>query len=432
MIQSPYGRYAACLLALILARPAQALSTTVPAGATARHKSELQQEQSSLKAKLQKMKEALAAAESAHAEAADALAASETAISRVNRQLQQLAQSRHQVEAHIAELQARQQEVLHARDNVATQRDEGLRDRYALQLAPGSNSPLQPDAQLRADADAVYLEQLVQARHHRIAELEDRRTQLATLEAESRQQAAELVRLDQAERGSRAQLVKQQLVHKSALNKLAEQIKQHKKSVAGLERDDARLGNLINKIEQVLADENRKARANSPTKRQGGGTSLRPSAPELPAIERSGPLNATQFAKNKGKLHLPVTGRVVSRFGAARLSEEGTPVAGAPPWKGVFIAAEAGTPVHAVAAGQVVFADWLRGFGNLIIMDHGEGFLSVYAFNETLLRTVGDKVESEGVIAAAGSSGGNAQSGLYFEMRYQGQAFDPLGWAVAR
>ena len=88
--------------------------------------------------------------------------------------------------------------------------------------------------------------------------------------------------------------------------------------------------------------------------------------------------------------------------------------------------------MHAVAAGRVVFADWLRGFGNLMILDHGDGLLSVYGNNETLLRGVGDVVQAREVISAVGSTGGSQDSGLYFELRYQGKPFDPLAWLGPR
>jgi septal ring factor EnvC (AmiA/AmiB activator) len=81
-----------------------------------------------------------------------------------------------------------------------------------------------------------------------------------------------------------------------------------------------------------------------------------------------------------------------------------------------------------VAQGRVVFADWLRGFGNLIIVDHGGQYMSIYGNNQSLLRRVGDVVKGGDVIAAAGNSGGNEESGLYFELRHQGRAFDPAGW----
>ena len=85
-----------------------------------------------------------------------------------------------------------------------------------------------------------------------------------------------------------------------------------------------------------------------------------------------------------------------------------------------------------MAAGQVVFADWLRGFGNLLIIDHGKGYMSLYGNNETLYKQVGDTLHGGEVIAAAGNSGGNEDSGLYFELRHEGKPMDPAKWIAKR
>jgi septal ring factor EnvC (AmiA/AmiB activator) len=127
------------------------------------------------------------------------------------------------------------------------------------------------------------------------------------------------------------------------------------------------------------------------------------------------------FSKLRGRLSLPVRGELTGRFGAPR-GAAGTES------KGVFIRAPEGQPVRAVASGQVVYADWMRGFGNLLIVDHGEAYLSIYANAESLLRQVGDVVEYGEAVATTGASGGNEETGLYFELRHLGRAFDPLRW----
>jgi len=129
----------------------------------------------------------------------------------------------------------------------------------------------------------------------------------------------------------------------------------------------------------------------------------------------------TAFASLKGKLHLPIRGEVLNRFGALRA--EGTS------WKGITLRANSGQPVHAIATGRVIFADWLRGFGNMIIVDHGGGYLSLYSGCESLLKRVGDEIKAGDTIATTGNSGGMADSGLYFEIRQNGRPLDPLAWA---
>jgi len=129
---------------------------------------------------------------------------------------------------------------------------------------------------------------------------------------------------------------------------------------------------------------------------------------------------AGAFASLKGQLRPPVSGKVSAKFGAKR--------GDGPSWKGLFIKAAEGADVRAVAGGRVVFADWLRGFGNLIIVDHGGQYMSIYGYNQSLLKRAGDLVKAGDPIASAGNSGGNEESGLYFELRHQGTAFDPAGW----
>ncbi len=134
---------------------------------------------------------------------------------------------------------------------------------------------------------------------------------------------------------------------------------------------------------------------------------------------------AEPFAQLRGRLSWPVHGKVVVGFG---ISNGGVSSEGEHESHGVLIAAASGSDVHAVSHGRVVFADWLRGFGLLIIVDHGDGYLSLYGYNESLLKDVGDWVNVNEVIATSGASGGRKTAGVYFELRYQGKPIDPKGW----
>ena len=101
-------------------------------------------------------------------------------------------------------------------------------------------------------------------------------------------------------------------------------------------------------------------------------------------------------------------------------------------WKGLFIKSPVGNEVKSVASGVVVFADWLRGFGNLLIIDHGNDYMSLYGYNQSLLKQVGDEVKAGDTVAAVGNSGGSETSGLYFELRHRSKPFDPLSWSTVR
>ncbi len=127
----------------------------------------------------------------------------------------------------------------------------------------------------------------------------------------------------------------------------------------------------------------------------------------------------------KGKLAWPVAGRIGMSFGALQAD-------GKLRSRGVLVAASEGTDVHAIAKGRVVFADWLRGFGLLLILDHGKGYMSLYGYNRSLFKEVGDQVEAGEVIAAVGDSGGRHRMGLYLELRKDGRPFDPSPWFTGK
>ena len=122
---------------------------------------------------------------------------------------------------------------------------------------------------------------------------------------------------------------------------------------------------------------------------------------------------------------MPVKGDISNKFGETR--PDSTVL-----WKGLFIKSAGGQPVKVVAAGRVVFADWLRGFGNLIIVDHGNAYMSLYGDNETLYKQVGDELKGGDIIATVGNSGGNSDSGLYFELRHESHPLDPMKWLAKK
>lgn len=130
--------------------------------------------------------------------------------------------------------------------------------------------------------------------------------------------------------------------------------------------------------------------------------------------------NSEPFADLRGHLSWPLRGKVVENFGSK--------AQGGVASRGMMIATSPGTEVRAVAHGRVIYADWLRGYGLLMILDHGDGYMSLYGYNETLLKDVGDWVNAGDVIATSGDSGGRDTPGLYFELRHAGQAIDPGLW----
>ena len=131
------------------------------------------------------------------------------------------------------------------------------------------------------------------------------------------------------------------------------------------------------------------------------------------------------FSAHKGKLTWPVAGTLLHDFGQPR-------VGGSIKWNGVVLAAPRGREVRAVYHGRIAFADWLAGMGLLVIVDHGDGYMTLYGYNETILKNTGDWVAPGDVIATVGDSGGQSQASLYFELRRGKQPVNPRHWVTRR
>lgn len=135
-------------------------------------------------------------------------------------------------------------------------------------------------------------------------------------------------------------------------------------------------------------------------------------------------IQAPALAELRGQLPWPLSGPVQRRYGQQRRGEVN--------WSGILIGSDPGLDVMAIAHGRIAYADWLRGYGLILIIDHGHGFMSLYAHNESLLADVGDWVNPGQVIATVGNTGGVDEPGLYFEIRRDGQAIDPYPWLARR
>lgn len=255
----------------------------------------------------------------------------------------------------------------------------------------------------RIARNLTYYEFVFQAQTQLIRELHDRMEQIAILERRARDADAALANLERQAQAERATLVATAAERRKVLASISRQISGQRREIKTLQRDERRLSRLAEELAKAL-------RSEPPPRRPGSRNERVPDAAD------SGP-----FSRGKGSLRLPVRGELVGRFGAPR---QGTALT----WKGILILAPEGEEVRAVAPGQVVFADWMRGFGNLLILDHGENYLTIYGYNEAVLKTVGETVHAGDVIATVGATGGVGTSGLYFEMRHEGKPFDPLTW----
>lgn len=359
-----------------------------------------------LHTRIESLKRDLEDTREAHSEAADALKKSERAISESNRKLFELKQ---QDKTGRAALDALQQKKIGLEQHIATQQQQ-LGHQIYRQYLKDQRSPMQTVLSGDNPADIAremqYHGYVARARATLIRSV---RHNLTRVEELNRQEARELKQVSQRraqQEQQRHTLGKEKTERARLLRNLATRIKAQRGEISKLKRDEKRLANLVEKL----------ARAVAPPRARPADKPLQTN--ELP----SAALNGTRFAALKGRLRLPVRGEIANRFGSPR---EDTGLS----WKGLFIRAPEGEEVKSVASGRIVFADWLRGFGNLMIIDHGEGFMSLYGNNQALLRKAGDDVRAGDSIAAVGNSGGNTEHGLYFELRHLSKPFDPLGWS---
>ena len=325
-------------------------------------------------------------------------------MSDARRALFDLAQKRKALEAELAGIAQHEAQV---RADAARQEELAAR-LLRLQYEQGAPDGLRLLLEGRGPGDAArhlaYYGYIQRARIEIIARLRGEAQELARLEAEARSRREDLAHNEQEQSAQAKRLEKERAQRAALVAKLSGDIARNRREIGRLKRDEARLARLVEQISRALAAK--------PAPPAGG----------RPADRVADASMASQaFVALKGRMRFPVRGEVMNRYGAPR--EEG-----AATWKGLFIRSATGETVHAVADGRVVYADWLRGFGNLLILDHGGGYMSLYGYNEGLLRQVGDRVRGGDAIAQVGATGASPESGLYFELRRDGAPFDPMTW----
>jgi septal ring factor EnvC (AmiA/AmiB activator) len=338
------------------------------------------------------------------------LRAAEVAISNANRALQQLEAEAREAREAIGELGLRRS----AQERALEAQQEELGRLFAARALAGSAGsaggvPEFVRIALAGEdlADAArklhYLTYVSRAAAQMIESHRAGLAELARLASGYDDKARELAAVEARGRAEREALLKQRRAYRRELERIAGEVRSARKQIQVLRADESRLARLVEEIVKVLEA------------RPGAGYARVSAVPE--------PVSgaASLFSKLKGSLRLPVRGELAGRFGTPH-HEGGIST------KGVFIRAAEGEQVRAIGAGRVVYADWMRGFGNLLIVDHGEAYLSVYGNNESLLKQTGDSVRLGEPLAIVGQSGGNEETGLYFELRHLGRPFDPLSW----
>jgi septal ring factor EnvC (AmiA/AmiB activator) len=383
-------------------------------------KSELE----ALKQRLQSLQREFRAAEEHRTEAADELRQSERSISEAIRELRELEQEQRRANAELTALQEAsaatekriEQQQASLSEAIRASHQRGQSD--ALKLMLSGRDPNQTARDLR------YLASLSRAQLELIESLKTDLAKLEQLKTEASNKSAVLAELREARLKEQKKLQSERTEREKLLTKLSAQIKKQRSEIATLKRDEQRMTQLVERLNRLVAE---KAAREKAAREKAAKSAKAPakSATRSPLgvnTRTPEPFQTDKpFSRLKGSLSLPVKGELMNRYGAPR--EEG-----GVSWKGLFIRAAEGSVVKAIAAGQVVFSEWLRGFGNLIIVDHGEGYMSLYSNNESLYKQVGDPVQPGDAIASVGNSGGQSDSGLYFEMRHQSRPINPMHW----
>lgn len=427
-----------------------------------------------LKTRIKELQAEVAKSEESREDAADALRETEQSISNSQRRLRELAEMRRTAEKELAGVTEKSRALEGKIKSQQGDLEQLLKRYYMSGQAQGLRHLLSGSDPNQLARDLYYLKQLSKSEADLIGGLRASLDEQKQLEDQARTTRDALAEIERDQSKEVAQLAKQQKEHQTVLAKISDQLRGQRKEVANLKQDEARLTRLIDGLAELarkqaaaeekarrqaqLAEEKRRAAeekrrlaeekraaaeaaAAAARDKRAGQTTPAPIARPAPVEDEPPPKPAapiarveetpepqaahTPFEQLRGQMRLPVRGELMNRFGSPRSD-------GGASWRGVFIRAASGAEVKAIAAGKVVFADWLRGFGNLVIVDHGAGYLSIYGYNESLLRQVGQQVKAGELLASVGTSGGSEESGLYFELRHKGQPIDPLRWVSLR
>ncbi|WP_299260922.1 peptidoglycan DD-metalloendopeptidase family protein [uncultured Kushneria sp.] len=391
-------------------------------------------------------------------DAREELEQAEKALAETHRRLETLQQARKQTTEALSTLDQRQKSLTEQRDAQQKALAEQVRALYKLGEQPRLKLLLDNQDPGEIDRFQHYLNRLNDARAEQLARLASLNQELQDNRTQTLEQQQTLDQL-QGELKSRQQtLDEQRQEREKALARLEARYKSGQSNLQGLESDRAEAENMVSRIEQQLArareqreareraERERRARearqqaqsSSSPQKSPSSDEGLSsdemnassnnarsvPTRSADPAPERRAESRASvthQADRNARSSRWPVNGSVVSGYGSGDGLNR----------NGVLISAPAGTPIYAASKGQVVFADWMRGFGYLVIIDHG-GILSLYAHQQRLAVSAGDRVERGATLGYVGDTGGLSRPALYFEVRRGGKTINPQSWLASR
>lgn len=388
------------------------LLNTVHSGFAADNVDAAKKDISGIQKQINRIKQKLSKTKKEQHDVTDALKQSETAISLANKALHKIKQDQRQNESKLDQLKKQSLSMSKKLTEQQKQLSKLLYQRYTVGNQSYTQLILQSKNPSKISRDLKYHSYIAKAHTQLINDMQHNLEEIERLDVKATQALQKVAELKAKQEAEREVLQKQKSEKALILKGLSKEIAAQRGQINKLKRDEKRLSQLVKKLT---------TRSKPPKRPKKEAPSSIVANQETPDNRYSG----EKFSLLKGKLKLPVKGEVTNRFGRERQD-------GGLSWKGLFIRAAEGSPVKSVASGRIVFAEWMRGFGNLIIVDHGSGYMSLYGNNQTILKNVGDEVEGGDTIAAVGNTGGNKDHGLYYELRRQSVPFDPLAWSSVR
>lgn len=354
-----------------------------------------------------------------------ALKQAQMQINALEKSLAASAKEKRQREDRMVVLKQRQSELSAAKRSQLAQLKADVQQSYRaghddyFKLLLNQENPALFARQLR------YFGYLQKARSERITELDGTLTELAALEIEEKEQIVRLEELAVKLTQEQTQLNSAKEQRSVALKILNSEIKEQDKNLKSLKQDQAALQSLMRRLERVARDQERQEQQRRRNEERAAKEASKGSSKVVkPApIEKKETVWSQEpdyTAPYRGNCSLPASGGIRAQFGSAR--------GGGLRWNGIVIAAASGAPVKAVKSGKVLYADFLRGYGKLVIVDHGRGFMSLYGYNQSLQVSVGDNVSAGQTLASVGAGTGDTESGLYFETRLRGRPSQPGNW----
>lgn len=344
-----------------------------------------------VKSRIESLNRVLRTTENQRDEQSQVLRKTEQKIGLITRRIRVTDQSLQRQKRQLAELEAERADARLKLDNHQSSLERQIRAAYAMGRQEKVKILLNQQDPAVVSRIMVYYDYFNVARISQMERIEVSLRELSRIEREITQEELRLQQLQAKNNNERQQLEAVQRGRTEIVAKLNRKLKDQGQELDDLKDDENQLTSLISNIQQVLSD-----------------LPLDPAAHE-------------PFRSRKGKLLWPSSGRLVASFGSRREVGKLT-------WDGVMIAAPEGREVRAIHHGRVAFADWLRGFGLLLIIDHGDGFMSLYGHNQSLFKETGEWVEPGEVVAQVGSSGGRTRSGIFFGIRHNGEPLNPKRW----